>query len=314
MNTLKVTPKDFFLWVGAMLSLYVSVFSFIALFFEYINRAFPDALESYVDPYSGSIRFAVASLLVLFPTFLILMRFIRNDIAAVPEKSNLWVRRWVLFLTVFIAGATIVGDLITLVNTFLGGDVTTRFILKVLVVLLVAGAGFMHFLADIWGYWTQNPGKAKLIGYAAGVAVLASVIGGFFVIGSPNQVRLMRFDDQKVSDLTSIQYEIVNYWQTKSKLPAALADLSDPLRGFVVPKDPQTGDEYGYRVTKSPYSFELCADFNTDGATRTIGVKPIEPTAVSLENSNWTHQAGRTCFERTIDPERYAPYPKTPVR
>ena len=44
MDKPKVTPKDFFLWAGAMLSLYVSVFSLLSLIFSYIDRAFPDAL------------------------------------------------------------------------------------------------------------------------------------------------------------------------------------------------------------------------------------------------------------------------------
>ena len=30
-------------------------------------------------------------------------------------------------------------------------------------------------------------------------------------------------------------------------------------------------------------------------------------------NESWDHQAGRTCFERTIDKDIYPPYPK-PLR
>ncbi|HVU75265.1 MAG TPA: DUF5671 domain-containing protein, partial [Candidatus Paceibacterota bacterium] len=159
MNTPRVTPKDFFLWAGAMVSLYISVFSFITLLFEYINHAYPDGLAYTYDPYSGAMRFAIASLIVLFPTYLTLMRVIRNDIAAHPEKNDLWVRRWALMLTIFIAGATVVVDLITLINYFLGGDVTMRFVLKVAVVLLVAGGFFLHFLADVKGYWSREPQK-----------------------------------------------------------------------------------------------------------------------------------------------------------
>ena len=136
----KASPKDFFLWAAAMVSLYASVVSLIMLLFSYIEYAFPDAL-SYVDPYSTSIRFAIASLVVLAPTFLILMRVIRSDIEGAPEKFDLWVRRWALYFTLFVAGITIVVDLITLINYFLNGDVTTRFVLKVLVVLLVVGGG-----------------------------------------------------------------------------------------------------------------------------------------------------------------------------
>ena len=120
MDKPKVTPKDFFLWAGAMIALYGSVISFITLLFQYINHSFPDPLDYYVDPYSGGIRFAMASLIVLVPVTIFLMRFIRNDIARESIKNELWIRRWALVLTVFVAGAAVVGDLITLVNYFLG--------------------------------------------------------------------------------------------------------------------------------------------------------------------------------------------------
>ena len=186
MNTLKVTPKDFFLWAGAMVALYGSVISFITLLFEYINYVFPDPLAYYYsDPFSGSIRFAMASLIVLVPVALALLSVIRRDIAADKHKNDLWVRRWALFLTVFIAGAAVVGDLITLINYFLGGDITTRFVLKVAVLLLVAGAVFLHFLADLRGYWNENPGRAKIVGYAAGLVVVLAILSGFLIMGSP---------------------------------------------------------------------------------------------------------------------------------
>ena len=94
MDKPKVGPKDFFLWAGAMVALYWSIIAFITLLFEYIDTAFPDPLEYYVDPYSGGIRFAMASLIVLVPVAILLMRFIRNDIARMPMKNELWVRRF----------------------------------------------------------------------------------------------------------------------------------------------------------------------------------------------------------------------------
>src|SRR3989344_532301 len=234
MDKPKVTPKDFFLWAGAMVALYGSVISFIGLLFEYINRTFPDPLEYYVDPYSGGIRFAMASLIVLVPVTIILLRLIRRDIAREPIKNELWVRRWALMLTVFVAAAAVVGDLITLINYFLGGDLTTRFILKVVVLLLVAGAVFLHFLADLRGYWKENPSRAQQVGIGAGALVLVAIISGFFILGSPMEMRLVRFDTQKVSDLQNIQWQVVNYWQQKEKLPASLEELQDPLSGYTV--------------------------------------------------------------------------------
>ena len=316
MDKPKVTPKDFFLWAGAMIALYVSVFSLLSLIFSYIDRAFPDALDYYYDPYSSGMRFAIASLIVLFPLFLILMRFIRRDIAATAMKADLWVRRWALVLTIFIAGATVAGDLITLVNYFLGGDLTTRFVLKVVVVLLVIGGGFLHFLADIWGYWIQYPERARMVGWGAGAVVLASIISGFFIMGTPGQVRLYRFDDQKVNDLQTIQYQVLNYWQLKEKLPDSMGQLADPLSGWTLPIEPQGGT---YRFEKTgEMSFSLCATFNaetqensmTNGRPIPVSMPLSGAKGPDLETQPWTHGAGETCFERTIDPQRYPPFTK----
>lgn len=307
----KVTPKDFFLWVGAMLFLYGSVISFITLLFEYIDYAFPDAL-SYYDPYSGGMRFAMASLIVLVPAALILMRIIRKDMVAEATKSELWVRRWALYLTIFIAGVSVVIDLITLVNYFLNGDLTTRFVLKVLVVLLVAGGVFMHFLADIKGYWLKFPDRARWVGFGMGILVLATIVAGFFLMGSPSQVRLYRFDEQKVSDLQNIQWQVVNYWQQKTTLPKSLGDLEDPISGFIAPKDPQTGKDYEFSLGEG-MTFKLCAEFNAESREQTrdrmVAAYPYD----SLDG-NWKHGTGRTCFERTIDPERYPPYEKASLK
>ena len=304
----KTTPKDFFLWAGAMVALYAGVVAFITLLFQYINYTFPDPLRYYSDPYSSPIPYAMASLIVLTPVFLILMRVIRRNIAADPSRNEIWVRRWALFLTVFAAGATIVVDLIVLLTTFLSGEsLTTAFLLKVLVVLLVAGAGFMHFLADLWGYWAKNQPKARMVNYATGAAVLLAIVAGFFIVGTPQEARLMRFDQEKVYALQNIQSQIVNYWQTKQALPPTLSELNDPLYGMTVPVDPQTGGQYGYEPT-SASAFKLCAMFNT--ASRPVLAGYSDPYGRYMGDQNWEHTAGEVCFDRTIDPERYPPYTK----
>ncbi len=310
MDRPKATPKDFFLWAGAMVSLYAGVVAFIALIFDYINYTFPDPLQYYGDPYS-SVSYEMAALIVLAPVLLILMRFIRRDIATDASRGELWVRRWALFLTVFAAGATIVIDLITLITTFLSGDdLSARFLLKVLVVLLVAGAGFLHFYADIRGYWMRFPERARAVNWGVGILIVISIVAGFFIVGTPQQARQYRLDEQKVNDLTTLQWQIVSYWQQKQVLPGSLAQLSDPISGFVAPVDPQTGASYRYEKTGS-LSFRLCAGFNLEsrGTNGTNVTRPTEPYSKGIQE-NWQHGAGEKCFERTIDPELYPPVSK----
>ena len=214
----KVTPKDFFLYFGAMAALYVSVGSFIALLFEYVNALFPDPLGGYRDPYSSSIRFALASLVVVFPLYMFLTKMLNRDLRAHPEKKELWIRKWLVYLTLFVGGAVIAGDLIALINTFLGGELTARFVLKVCAVFIVVGGAFGYYFYDLRGKWERDEQAARMVGWVALLVVCVSVIGGFFIIGSPQTQRLYRFDEQRVSDLTNIQWQVVNFWQQKERL------------------------------------------------------------------------------------------------
>ena len=83
MDKPKVTPKDFFLWVGVMVSLYGGVVAYITLVFDYINHAFPNPVTNvyYPGAYSASISYESATLIVLTPVLLVLMRLIRRSIA-----------------------------------------------------------------------------------------------------------------------------------------------------------------------------------------------------------------------------------------
>jgi hypothetical protein len=319
MDKPKVTPKDFFLWFGAMAALYGAVVAFIALIFDYINYAFPSRVSNayyYANPYD-SISYEMASLIVLTPLALLLMRLIRKAQAQDPLRREIWIRRWALYLTLFLAGATFVVDLIVLLNAFLQGeDLTTSFLLKVLTVLLVAALGFMHFLADVWGYWDVQRARANMVNYGVGMLVLVSIVSGFFIIGTPQQMRAQKQDAVRIQDLQNIQWQVVNFWQQKEKLPQSLSDLKDSLQDYPPSTtDPETSAQYEYRATGA-MSFELCATFAQEGgsAVNYPISRSVEPAVDSSKGSpisdNWQHAAGHVCFTRTIDPERYPPLKK----
>jgi hypothetical protein len=52
-------------------------------------------------------------------------------------------------MTLFIAAGILIGDLISLLYSFLGGELTLRFILKSLVVGTIAGTLFMYYLGGL---------------------------------------------------------------------------------------------------------------------------------------------------------------------
>lgn len=294
----KVTPKDFFLWLGAMAALYMSAVSLILLLHNIIDYSFPSELVRYGDPYSGAIRFAIASLVVMFPLYVWLTRMLHQDIRKNPFKKLLWVRRWLIFITLFVAGATMAIDLIAVINTYLNGEVTVRFLLKALTILVVIGAGFWYYVHELRDTWEKKESLSKAIGAVVALIVTVSIVGSFAIIGSPTAERLYKLDEAKVNDLSLIQSQVLRYWQTTEMLPESLAELSDPLSGVSIPHDPQTDEQYTYRVL-GDLTFELCATFNKESRESRVQ----RPAYDSEEN--WKHGEGETCFERTIDPERY---------
>lgn len=151
-ETPKVGPKDMFLHLLAIITLYFSAGSFLALVFQIINLKFPDALEQgyYATQGSyGAIRFAISSLIIIFPVYLLTTGYLNKAHEQNPEKRNLRSRRWLLYLTLFIAALIIIGDLVALINHLLGGELTVRFILKVITVLFVAASVFCYYHWDL---------------------------------------------------------------------------------------------------------------------------------------------------------------------
>jgi hypothetical protein len=211
-----------------------------------------------------------------------------------------------VYLTLFLAAIAIIVDVVQLIYNFLRGELTTSFFLKILVVLIVAVTVFGYYLWDARrkaGVATQIP---KMLAWSVFVVVLGTIVGGFFIVGSPAHQRDIRLDNQRVSDLQMIQSETVNYWQQKNVLPTKPSDLQDSISGFATPVDPETSAEYEY-IVKGDLSFELCAIFKSESVGAVGNGGMTKPVRVSGDpySENWTHTAGRVCFKRSIDPELY---------
>ena len=141
-------------------------------------------------------------------------------------------------------------------------------------------------------------------------------------MGSPMSQRALRLDQRRVEDLQSIQWQVISFWQQKERLPKTLDELSNPISSYMIPMDPE-GRAYDYTMDGDK-TFELCATFSKPmpegwvenggygfgGGMRDIAVSSM-PYPAPAGGDSWDHEAGRTCFQRTIDPELYPPFPKS---
>jgi hypothetical protein len=306
----KTGPKDVFLHIFTIIALYVSVISLLGLIFQLINIYFPDPLDLQAGRFAReTVRWPLAILTVMFPLYLWANSFLQKEVIKYPEKRELKTRKWLLHLTLFITALVIAGDLIALIFRYLGGELTWRFFLKVIAVLLTAASVFLYYG---WNVKKEIPAtkdkRMNIFVKSALLFTIAFIVFGYFTVGSPQTERLRRFDERKISDLQQIQYQIIEFWRAKERLPNSLDELRDELRGFIPPKDPETGENYEYR-TISEFSFELCANFKASNKERKITApKPVFQDIFNQEL--WLHDSGHNCFQRTIDPKFYPPYNK----
>lgn len=144
-----LSAKEAFLYLVLFTTLYLSAYHFGSLLFDFIDMAFPDATDPAYTDHGDSMRWSVASLIIAFPVFLYMSRLVGRALAKDPVKRLSPIRRWLTYLTLFIAAGCLIGDLIALVYQLLGGELTVRFLLKVLVVGAIAGTVFGYYLRDL---------------------------------------------------------------------------------------------------------------------------------------------------------------------
>lgn len=314
MSELKTSPKDVFLHLLMMVTLYICVISLIALSFAYINHWLPDTLNYYQRGILDSVRISSSMLIVSFPILLFISWLIQKDLRHQPKKHELRFGKWLVYLTLLVAAVTIIIDLIQLVNHFYSGELTLSFALKVISILILAGGVFGYYIWDV----QHEPHKSKIpatVAWTSSVLVFIMIVTGFFVAGSPTHQREVRMDERRIGDLQILQSEIINYWQLKEKLPANLDTLKSELSGFIPPRDPQTNLPYDYAVIE-PLKFKLCSTFQQsnlftpDEMSRAVMPTPYK-SYYGSNNEVWDHEAGLKCFERTIDPDLYPNFTKS---
>jgi hypothetical protein len=144
------SARDAFLHLLAFTALYASAISLVLLLFTYIEFWFPDpamrASTYGVEAALSGIRAQLATLIVAYPLFLLTWSYLLREVRQTPEQAKSGVRRWLSFLSLFVGAVTIMTDVICVVYFLVEGDLTIRFLLKVLTLLVITGSISLYLL------------------------------------------------------------------------------------------------------------------------------------------------------------------------
>lgn len=283
----------FYLLIFATLATWTIGFGYLA--FSLINGWFADSLfsrdQQTLETYT--VTWSLAAVIIAFPLYLLISRIVIRESAAHPEKLDSGIRKWLTYMALVIAAGVFMGDLITVLASLLRGEITSRFIAKAFVVLLLSGGVFSYYFGGLRKTDIAAPraSRDRLMALLASVAVVLLVILGFTHVGPPRAQREIRADTQRIANLYQIATQVKLYWSSHaSQLPPDIAQLVGAYA------DPVTHAPYEYHP-KQGSQYELCATFALRSDTRSAETGP----------DRWAHPAGHYCF--ALDATRELQYP-----
>ncbi|MBM3278198.1 MAG: hypothetical protein FJY95_08955 [Candidatus Handelsmanbacteria bacterium] len=279
-----LSPQEVFLCLVLFTALYLSAFHLGSLVFRFIEAALPDPAD--MDPHvRETLRWSVSYLIIAFPLFLYVARILARNDARAPAAQVSPVRKWLTYLTLFLAAGALVGDATALVYNLLSGELTPPFLLKVLAVAAIAGGIFGHYLGELRRDEQKGPlapASHRFLWVSSGAVVLA-LGGSFLQLDAPAQERVRRLDNRRVEDLRHLAGAVDLYWSRRGTLPGTLEALTEEQGFAPQAADPTTGQPYEYHVLGAR-AYELCAEFE----------RPSEEGELA---GFWSHGAGRHCFQ-----------------
>lgn len=290
------SSRDAFLYLLSFSTLATWSSAFGSMLFRFIERWFPDPIShDYAYSLRNAVTWQMASVAVAFPIFLLVMRTILREAQDHPERLQSGVRKWLTYIALLLTAGAMICDLIWFFDYFLTGELTSRFVLKALTVIVICGAIFIYYLGSL--RWDRNTDVAHAktrslrFGIAAAAAVVVSFCVGLGVAGSPSAQRHIEADVTRVQDLQRIA-NVINMWYKRAEieksiapLPATLSDLRAKGLSPSQIVDPETKIPYEYHA-KSETGYQVCATFSA--AEDQAGVTHF-----------WYHGKGQTCF--TLD-------------
>ena len=293
------SARDAFFYLLIYSTLSVWTLSLGCLAFSLINRWLADPLfRDYGEAFNTyTVTMSLAAILVAFPLYLLVSRVVLCEAAADPDKLESGIRKWLTYMALVIAASVFMGDLITALAYLLRGELTSRFLAKSFVVLVLSSGVFWYYFGGLRKLATaaSRVNRDRLMAVASAVVVAIMIVVGFIELGAPSAQRKLVADSQRVQRLYMLSNAIRNDWLSHpSQLPSSLSEVPG---SFV---DPITNQPFEY-LPGHGSRYQLCAVF----AARSSPDEDNRPYRGDL--NGWTHPAGRHCF--ALDASAFPPQP-----
>jgi hypothetical protein len=294
----KQSAKFAFFYLLSLVGLLFVSLSVGMIIFQIINKYIVDIINQYSSVYSdGEMKFAISAIFISAPVFYLTSRQIYKSLYSGELDQDAGVRKWLSYLILLISSVVMIGWLISVLNSFLDGELTSKSILKAITALSIAGSIFSFYYYDIKRELVQNV-KSKVVKiyfYVSLVVVIIVFVASLFVVDSPTKTRNIKIDQEVLNDFMSIDSALNQYYVDNKKMPSNLDELKSELNYITDNElvDPRTKTKYVYNLLEGN-KYELCATFLTSN-------KNVDENRFELFfDKRWLHDAGYQCLKNKV--------------
>lgn len=142
------TPRDVFTYLLTAIALYITASGVVLILFGLADYWFP-SFDSFTEPSTDDARIGISMAVVTFPLLLYLTKLSRSRIRKGDASPDSRLRLAFIYLSFFVVAVVVLVDLMVVVYDLLSGDLTARFLVKALGLLVVAALVFAYYRQEL---------------------------------------------------------------------------------------------------------------------------------------------------------------------
>ncbi|MFP4515045.1 MAG: DUF5671 domain-containing protein [Parcubacteria group bacterium] len=279
-----------FYYLLSLISLGAMALGLGIIIFEVLDKVFVDVGNSYFS--MQSLKTAFSTLLISTPIYYICSHLLSKSIKKEELSLDSSLRKWLIYLILLVTSIVMLVWLVSILNSFLNGEMTIKFILKALTALVISAMIFSYYLYNIRQKVVKKKDKVKTVFFVASLVLIIFALGLAIIhMESPQTTRDKKIDEKTLRDFDDINMNVNMYYNDKEELPQSLEDLKANTNLNSYPGNTVSLEDIDYNKL-SETEYELCADFETSN---------LDDENTNLRyGTNRLHDSGYQCLEQEI--------------
>jgi hypothetical protein len=287
--------KFAFYYILSLIALIFAALSAGMIIFQIINKNITDVIVQRASDFSpDQLKFAISALIISAPIFYVATWRIYKNLFSGAFNKDSGTRKWLTYFVLLVSSVVMLGWLIAIVNNFLDGELTVKFILKALTAIGLAAAIFTFYYYDIKRKKVagEKDEVIRIYFYSSLAAAVIIFASGLSIMESPQKTRDRKMDNAVLENFEEIDMAIADYYSDNEKLPDNLERIKSEF-SYITDEDLKnsaTGEKYDYKI-KRENIYELCATFK-------ISNKDSE--SYDIYQDRWPHDVGYQCLSQRV--------------